>query len=63
MRDKDAYISKLDIEIKDSKVKREVIRKEMEDKIKLEESKHEKELTKLRSEITRISAYSKNSFL
>ena len=63
MRDKDAYISKLDIEIKDSKAKRDVVRKEMEDKIKLEESKHEKELNKLRSEITRISAYSKNSFL
>ncbi len=35
----------------------------MEDKIKEEETKHEKELSKLRSEITRMSAYSKNSFL
>jgi hypothetical protein len=63
LKDKDSYISKLDIELKEVKAKRDTQRKELEDRIKTEEVKHEKELTKLRTEITRMSAYSKNSFL
>lgn len=63
LQDKDSYIQKLDIELKEVKAKRDSQRKELEDRIKTEEVKHEKELTKLRTEITRMSAYSKNSFL
>ena len=63
LKDKDSYISKLDVELKEVKAKRDTQRKELEDRIKTDEVKHEKELTKLRTEITRMSAYSKNSFL
>lgn len=63
LKDKDSYIQKLDVELKELKAKRDSQRKELEDRIKTEEVKHEKELTKLRTEITRMSAYSKNSFL
>ena len=63
LKDKDSYISKLDVELKEVKAKRDTQRKELEDRINTDEVKHEKELTKLRTEITRMSAYSKNSFL
>lgn len=63
LKDKDTYISKLDVELKEVKAKRDTQRKELEDRIKTDEVKHEKEINKLRSEITRMSAYSKNSFL
>lgn len=63
LKDKDTYISKLDVELKEVKANRDTQRKELEDRIKTDEVKHEKEINKLRSEITRMSAYSKNSFL
>jgi len=63
LKDKESIIAKLDNELKDINIKRDTQKKELEDRIKNDEIKHEKEITKLRSEITRISAYSKNSFL
>jgi|LauGreDrversion4_2_1035121.scaffolds.fasta_scaffold106637_3 ferritin-like protein len=63
LKDKESIIAKLDNELKDINIKRDTQKKELEDRIKNDEIKHEKEITKLRSEITRMSAYSKNSFL
>jgi ferritin-like protein len=63
LKDKESIIAKLDNELKDINIKRDMQKKELEDRIKNDEIKHEKEITKLRSEITRMSAYSKNSFL
>jgi len=63
LKDKESIIAKLDNELKDINIKRDTQKKELEERIKNDEIKHEKEITKLRSEITRMSAYSKNSFL
>jgi hypothetical protein len=54
LKDRDTQIMKLDTELKDIKGKRDVLKKEMEDRIKSEEAKHEKELEKLRCELTRL---------
>jgi peptidoglycan hydrolase CwlO-like protein len=54
LKDRDTQIMKLDTELKDIKGKRDVLKKEMEDRIKSEEAKHEKELEKLCCELARL---------
>ena len=63
LKDRDTQISKLEVELKDTKGKRDTLRKEMEHRIRLDEAKHEKELEKLRCELSRLQQQSKNSFL
>lgn len=63
LKEKDLLLTKHDHELKDLKSKRDTLRKEMEDRMRSEETKHEKELEKLRLELSRLQQQSKNSFI
>ena len=47
-------LNKNENDLKDIKNKRDALRKEMEERIRNEEAKHEKELEKLRCELSRL---------